>query len=108
MSKEDINGIINLIKIKKSITSADISKLLKISMRRVFDVLPVLEVLGIVTRPSRGMVSWVEKKVPVDNNIYNCSKLIIHCIGVITEVKNLGMQITIEQTADGFTVEAVE
>lgn len=105
MNNEQIQSLVDLIRKKGEIKSVDIASILKIPIRRIYDVLPVLEVVGMITRLSRGVVSWVES---VDSNVYDCNKLMISCVGTITEVKNMGVQLTIEQTGDRFAVERLD
>lgn len=116
MKAEDIQLIIDLIQARGEIKSSDIATLLDLTKRRVFDVLPVLEVMGVITRPKRGSVVWVKKDVPIITNsaddtdtlTYNTNRLLIKAVGAITSVKNLGAQeMMIEQTAEGFTIEAL-
>lgn len=110
MKKEDIQLIIDLIQTKKKIKSSEISRLLSIPIRRIFDILPTLEVLRIITR-TRGIVAWVEPTEVLSietNNTYLCSELHISCIGVITSVKNLGNNVVLEQSGVGFSVEGIK
>ena len=104
MNREDAELFIEFIKHKKIATVIETAEHLNISKRRLHDVLPILDVLGLVDRSKRGSITWVG---PVDNNTYDCNKLIIKSVGAITLVKNLGMQVMIEQTVNGFTVEKV-
>lgn len=104
MKKEAVEKIVNTIESVPSLHIDDLVSLSGIQKRRLYDILPILEVLGYITR-DKGHITKVE---PVESNgKYDSQSLVINANGAITSVRQLGPQgIRIEQTALGFEVSA--
>lgn len=103
MKKEGIDRILVVLK-RGRISITDLAKQTDLLKRRLWDVLPILEALGLIDRSERGIVTWIQKEEKIDNH-YPGNKLQIHTIGAITSVMRHGMQgVLIEQTASGFNV----
>ncbi|MCH8905462.1 MAG: hypothetical protein IH840_00105 [Candidatus Heimdallarchaeota archaeon] len=110
MNKADVALMLQHIQKNSTISVSDLSKLVSLPTRRLYDCIPTLQALGIVTRPSRGMVAWVEQKPVVEEPksttvSFESHMLQVSSKGVITSVKTLdAMSLIIESTAPGFSV----
>ena len=114
MKKDILLAMIDILKEYKTISVKElVFKMEDIPKRRIFDVLPILAAIGMIDRSVRGKITWIRGlDDPVERDgdiIYNGKIIEVSAAGVITSVKRFGVQhITIEQTAEGFSVKETE
>lgn len=109
MKKADIDNILIVLKEQKSLSISDLATLTGLMKRRLFDVLPILNALGMVDRSKKGWVTWIEKEESKINGNYDGRRLEINTVGIIESVRRMGVQtLVIEQTAEGFQVNPLE
>ncbi len=115
MKKELVELMVSILKEYGTISVEDLAEQMDITKRRIHDVLPTLDGLGLIDRSVRGMVIWVEEKEEVvelveTDKVYSSGRLMVSTTkGVITSVSKYGVQsIIVEQTASGFVVNEIE